>query len=85
MQQWTRCYVLTNQAYSKMVAKDYLSSKGISLFEWSKGVKENRRADVLSIYVMSVITSTHVIIHLNDNVNWSTLKNVPTTHQEILQ
>ena len=47
MRQWVRCFALTNCRYIKDLSDDYLTSKGMTIKDWIKGLKNNRKADIL--------------------------------------
>ena len=85
MRQWVRCYALTHRTYLNKIAGEYLKSKGIVLANWTKGVKEERCADTLSIFVLCLITGTHAFIHLKNNEYWTSLRDIPKMHLEFMQ
>ena len=55
------------------------------LNEWLKSVKEGRRGDILSVYLLSMATGTHTAVHLSNNRVWSTLEVRPTLHDDLMQ
>ena len=63
----------------------YLKSKGLKIPTWLAGVKSRKKADILTIYLLSKVTMTHCFIHVQNNKYWSTLKNELTTHKEFMQ
>ena len=85
MRQWLRCHSLTNKLQICKTAKDYLKSKGLKFKMWIKGIKEGHCADILSVYLLCVITKTHCYIHLRDDNYWSSLLERPTMHDEYEQ
>ena len=54
------------------------------LNEWLKSVKEGRRGDILCIYLLSMATETHTAVHMRNNKVWSTLEDMPTSHDELI-
>ena len=66
-------------------ASNYLDSKKLMLDEWSKSVKEGRRGDILCAYLLSMATGSHTAVHMRNNKVWSTLKDMPTSHDQLIQ
>ena len=60
----------------------YLESKKLDLDDWLTAVKDNRRRDILSLYLLNMITGCHSCIHLKDNLMWSALRNPPPKHDD---
>ena len=65
--------------------KNYLNSKKLTLEEWLKSVKDGRRGDILCVYLLSMATGSHTVVHLKHNKLWSTLKDRPASHDELIQ
>ena len=66
-------------------ASNYLNSKRLMLDKWLKSVKEGRRGDILCIYLLSMATGSHTVVHMRNNKMWSTLQDMPTSHDELIQ
>ena len=66
-------------------ASNYLDSKRLTLGEWLKSVKEGRRGDILCVYLLSMATGSHTVVHMRNNKLWSTLQDMPTSHDELIQ
>ena len=66
-------------------ASSYLDSKKLMLNEWLKSVKEGRRGDIFCVYLLSMATGSHTAVHMRNNKVWSTLKDMPTSHDELIQ
>ena len=66
-------------------ASNYLDSKKLMLDEWLKSVKEGRRGYILCVYLLSMATGSHTAVHMRNNKVWSTLKDMPTSHDELIQ
>ena len=85
MRNWVRLYVITNKKHVQKLASTYFQSTNSNLTTWLKEFKNRNKGDVLSLYVLSIITGVHVFIHLRDNRYWTSLKEVPDTHLEFVQ
>ena len=85
MRHWVRLYVITNKNHIKTMAADYLQSKGLELSTWIKGVKDGCKGDVLTLFVLSIITRVHCFVHLKWHNYWTTLKETAITHMEYMQ
>ena len=64
---------------------NYLESKKLTLDEWLKSVKDGQRGDILCVFLLSMATASHTIVHLRHNKVWSTLKHKPASHDELMQ
>ena len=74
--------------YSKQITQkvnNYLKSKKLTLDEWLKSVKDGRRGDILCVYLLSMATGSHTVLHMKHNKVWSTLKDMPASHDELIQ
>ena len=85
MRQWVRLYTLMHRIYSTTLANEYLTRKVIDLVTWSKGVKDGKRADVLALFALCLITGIHCFVHLKEHKYWTFLKEMPTSHLEFVQ
>ena len=85
MRQWVRLYAITNKNQIKTIASDYLESKGLELSTWLMGVKEGQKGDVLTLFILSLITGVHCCVHLKRHNYWNTLKETPIMHIEYMQ
>ena len=85
MQRWISYFVNQhkNQLFTKV--KSYLEPKKLTMDEWLRGVSEGRRGDILSIYVLSIATGVHTMVHLRNHRIWSTLQDAPTSHEALLE
>ena len=52
---------------------------------WMEAIDEGCKGDVLTLYGLSLLINVHTYIHLHNGKFWSTLKNVPSTHDETLR
>ena len=64
---------------------DYLASKKMSLEDWLFSVGENRRGDILSVFLLCMVTGMQAFIHLQDGNIWSTLRMKPSDHDKLLE
>ena len=74
--------------YPKQITQkvnNYLESKKLTLDEWLKSVKDRRRGDILCVFLLSMATASHTVVHLKHNKVWSTLKHKPSSHDELMQ
>ena len=56
-----------------MKAQDYLDSKKLTIDEWLNSVHNNRRGDILCLFLLSIVTGQHTCVHLRNGHMWSTL------------
>ena len=71
--------------YKKMLSKkaqEYLGSKKLTMEEWLNSVSMNRCGDILCLFLLSIVTSQHACVHLQNGCMWSTLQSVPLNHDE---
>ena len=81
LQRYIAYYVnLYPKQITQKVSK-YLDSKKPTLNEWLKSVK---RGDILCVYLLSMATGTHTAVHMRNNKVWSTLEDMPTSHDELI-
>ena len=84
MQKLVSFFLWRYQNQLKPQIRNYLESKKLTLEDWLKLVKDNRRGDILYIYVLSMITGRYTCIHLRNKKLWHTLHAVPVKHDELL-
>ena len=65
-------------------ASSYLDSKKLTLNEWLKSVAEGRRGDIFCVYLLSMATGSHTVVHMRNNKVWSTLKDLPSSHDKLI-
>lgn len=85
MRTWVRLYIITNKKHVQKLSFTYFQSINSNLTKWLKDLKNRNKGDVLALYVLSVITGIHCLVHLCDNQYWTSLKEVPGTHLEFMQ
>ena len=62
----------------------YLKTKDMSFDIWMEAIKDGRKEDILTLFALSILTDLHTYVHLQEGQYWTTLKMVPSTHEEIL-
>ena len=67
MRNWTRLYSMTNKKQLECLAQKYLDATNIKLTSWMKGIKEGRKGNLLTLYILSLVTGTHCCIHLKQH------------------
>ena len=85
MQRWISYFVKQHKNQLLAKVKSYLEPKKLTLDEWLCGVSEGCRGDILSIYVLSIATGVHAMVHLHNYRIWSTLQEAPMTHEALLE
>ena len=85
MRNWIRLYTITNKKKLKQVARNFLKLTNTNLTAWLKGIRNGTKGNLLTLYLLSLLTGTHCCIHLKQNKIWSTLKEKPLTHVELMQ
>ena len=85
MRNWIRLYTMTNKKKLEQLSRNFLDSTNTNLTAWIKGLRSGTKGNLLSLYLLSLLTGTHCCIHLKQNKIWSTLKEKPHTHLELMQ
>ena len=74
MRIWISYYV---RQYPKQIttkAQPYLDSKKLTLEDWLRCVRDGRRGDILCVFLLSLSTGVHTVVHLKNNKLWRTQK-----------
>ena len=66
------------------LAKTYLKSKNLKIGTWIIGIKNGRRPDILTLFLLCVITGTYCFVHTKVGI-WTTLSEEPDNHQALIQ
>ena len=74
MRCWLSYFVKQHPTQIQAKVGDYLESKKLSIEEWLRSVNSGRRGDILSLYMLSIATGVHTMVHLRDGKTWCTLK-----------
>ena len=75
----------SRKSYFEKCGQLYLSTKGLNFDTWIEAIDEGCKGDVLTLYGLSLLANVHTYIHLHNGQFWSTLKNVPSNHDETLR
>ena len=77
--------MLANNRNFKRCAAKYLASKVLSYDNWCDSITQGRKGDVLALYSLCMLFSHHAVVHLHNNVIWSTLASPGINHSSHLQ
>ena len=83
MQRWISYFVCQHQKQITVKVREYLDSKKLLLDDWLQCVNEGRRGDILCVYLLSIATGVHTMVHLKNKL-WCTLHDKPQSHEEML-
>ena len=78
-------YATENMDWIEQLSSTYLESTGKSMKNWMQGIKKGVAGNMLDLYVLSKVTGVHCYVHLKGKNYWSTLKDIPKTHDEFMQ
>ena len=73
-----------NRNFERRAAK-YLASKVLSYNNWCDSITQGRKGDVLALYRLCMLFSRHAVVHLYNNLIWSTLASLGNNHLSDLQ
>ena len=85
MRRWISYFVKQYPEQITTKVKTYLDSKKLTLEDWLRCVKEGKRGDILCVYLLSLATGVHTVVHLKHNKLWCMLKEIPKMHQELIK
>ena len=85
MRSCVKRYSATNMDWLEKLSKAYLDSIGTMITNWLQGVKDGGTGNILTLFMLSLITGVHCYVHLREKNYWSTLKELPATHDEFMQ
>ena len=83
MRWWISYFARQHHKQITIKVKEYLDSKKLSLNDWLRCVNEGRRGDILCVYLLSIATGVHIMVHLKNKL-WCTLRDKPQSHEEML-
>ena len=83
MRWWISYFVRQHQKQITVKVREYLDSKKLSLDDWLRCVNEGRRGDILCVYLLSIATGVHTMVHLKNKLS-CTLCDKPQSHEEML-
>ena len=76
---------MTNKKQLEHVASNFLDTTNTNLTSWIKGIRDGTKGNLLTLYILSLVTGTHCCIHLKQRKCWTMLKEKPITHAELMQ
>ena len=79
---WLKVFMMANR---QRRASKYLVSKVLTYENWSDSINDGRKGDVLALYRLCMLFSQHAVVHLHNNLIWSTLASIDTNHLDDLQ
>ena len=82
---WLKVFMLANNRNFERHAVKYLASKVLSYDNWCDSITQGRKGDVLALYRLCMLFSHHAVVHLHNNLIWSTLASPGTNHSSDLQ
>ena len=82
---WLKVFMLANNRNFERRAAKYLASKVLSYDNWCDSITQGRKGDVLALYGLCMLFSRHAVVHLHNNLIWSTLASIGNNHSSDLQ
>ena len=77
--------MLDNKHNFQICAAKYLASKVLSYKNWLDSISDGRKGGVLALYGLCLLFSNHAVVHLHNNLVWSTLASLSNNHLEDIQ
>ena len=77
--------MLANNGNFERRAAKYLASKVLSYDNWCDSITQGRKGDVLALYRLCMLFSHRAVVHLHNNLIWSTLASLGNNHLSDLQ
>ena len=59
-----KTFVLMYQKIFEERGKFYMGMKGLTLNNWMEAIMDGRKGDILALYGLSLLTDTHMYVHL---------------------
>ena len=66
MRIWLDMFVKMHEKSIEQRGKDYFTPKGLTFSCWAESILDNRKADVMSLYSLCMLTEVHAWIHLHN-------------------
>ena len=85
MRTWLHLFVQLHKQYFNSLAATYLNRKGLTLDNWLDSMHDGHKCDVLALMRLCLLIEKHVIVHLKGGTIWTSLKVIPTTHDEMIK
>ena len=85
IQNWLKVFMMANRQNFEQCTAKYLASKVFSYNNWSDSISDGRKGDVLALYRLCMLFSQHAVVHLHNDLIWSTLASSNKNHLDDLQ
>ena len=84
MRKWLGFFVIVHKQAPWSKADRYMKLKKMSMKQWELSIKQNRRADIMSLFTLCALVSKHVMVHLRNGNIWTTFENATYDHNTLL-
>ena len=85
MRTWLDMFVRMHEKSFEQCGKDYFKTKGLTFSCWAESILDDRKADVMCIYSLCMLTEVHAWVHLHSSRVWTTLKNDRLDHETSME
>ena len=85
LRQWLHTFLLSCQGFFEERGEFYLQTKVMSFETWREAVIDGRKGNVLTLFALNILMDLHTYVHLLAGCCWTTLKNVPESHEDIVK
>ena len=85
MRIWLDLFVKMHEKSFGQRGKDYFRSKGLTFSCWAESILDNRKADIMGLYSLCMLTEVHAWIQLHDGQIWTTLADDKLTHDTAME
>ena len=76
IQCWISYFGHQHQKQITIKVREYLNSKKLSLADWLQCVNEGRRGDIFCVYLLSIATGVHTMVHHKKNYGVHSVRNL---------
>ena len=77
--------MMANRRNFKQRVAKYLASKVLTYDNWSDSISDGRKGDELALYGLCMLFSQHAVVHLHNDLIWSTLASSNNNYLDDLQ
>ena len=85
MSNWLDLFVKMHEKSFEQRGKEYFRSKGLTFSCWAESILDNRKADVMGLYSLCMLTEVRTWIYLHDGQIWTTLADDKLTHDMAME
>ena len=78
---WLDMFIRMHEKSFEQQGKDFFKTKGLTFSCWAKSILDDRKADVMCLYGLCMLTEVHAWVHLNDSHVWTTLNSDKLDHK----